>query len=69
MEVGLNRKVSRNKHELGSDIARQVEAAGRNVKQHQPGDEAFGDLSERVGAALSQSTILRFSAKKALFLI
>jgi len=29
---------------LGIDIAGQVEAAGRNVKQFQPGDEIFGDL-------------------------
>jgi len=35
------------KHTIpGIDIAGQVEAAGKNVKQFQPGDEIFGDIGD-----------------------
>src|SRR5260370_32953993 len=30
---------------LGADIAGRIEAVGRNVRQFQPGEEEFGDLS------------------------
>lgn len=42
MGVGLLKP----KHKiLGADVAGRVEAVSRNVKQFQPGDEVFGDLS------------------------
>jgi len=34
---------------LGSDIAGRIEAVGRNVKQFQPGNEIWGDLSIPLG--------------------
>jgi NADPH:quinone reductase-like Zn-dependent oxidoreductase len=35
------------KHKIpGGDVAGQIEALGRDVKQFQPGDEVFGDLGE-----------------------
>lgn len=44
--VRLMYGVLKPKHEiLGADIAGRAEAVGGNVKQFQPGDEVFGDLS------------------------
>lgn len=34
---------------LGSDIAGRIDAVGKNVKELQPGDNVFGDLSGRWG--------------------
>jgi len=34
---------------LGSDLSGRVEAVGRNMKQFQPGDEIWGDLSYPLG--------------------
>jgi NADPH:quinone reductase-like Zn-dependent oxidoreductase len=34
---------------LGSDIAGQVEMAGRNISRFQPGEEVFGDILPRLG--------------------
>ncbi len=34
---------------LGTDVAGRIEAVGRNIKQFQPGDEIWGDLSYPLG--------------------
>ncbi len=47
---------------LGIDIAGRVEAVGRNVKQFQPGDEVFGDLSECGFGAFAEYVCARENA-------
>jgi len=44
----MGKGVLRPKHRiLGADVAGRVETVGGNVKQFQPGDEVFGDISAR----------------------
>lgn len=44
--VRLNAGLSKPKNPfLGADVAGRVEAIGKNVRQFQPGDEVFGDIS------------------------
>jgi NADPH:quinone reductase-like Zn-dependent oxidoreductase len=43
----------------GADVAGRVEAVGRNVKQFQPGDEVFGDLSGWGNGSLAEYVCAR----------
>src|SRR5687767_4603063 len=43
------RKPKTHRQILGSDVARQVEPVGRNVRCFRAGDNVFGDLSGRWG--------------------
>ncbi len=47
---------------LGGDIAGRIEAVGRNVKQFQPGDEVFGDLSSCGFGAFAEYVCARENA-------
>ncbi|MCP4581100.1 MAG: NAD(P)-dependent alcohol dehydrogenase [candidate division Zixibacteria bacterium] len=44
---------------LGADVAGQVEAVGGNVKQFQPGDEVFGDVSGSGGGGFTEYVCAR----------
>ena len=47
---------------LGADIAGRVEAVGSNVKQFQPGDEGFGDISKCGYGAFAEYVCFRENA-------
>lgn len=47
---------------LGADVAGRVEAVGKNVKQFQPGDEVFGDISECGFGAFAEYVCARETA-------
>jgi NADPH:quinone reductase-like Zn-dependent oxidoreductase len=49
-------------HILGADIAGQVEAVGKNVRQFQPGDEVFGDMAENNFGGFAEYKCARESA-------
>lgn len=44
---------------LGCDVAGQVEAVGKHVRQFQPGDAVFGDISESGWGALAEYVCVR----------
>jgi NADPH:quinone reductase-like Zn-dependent oxidoreductase len=47
---------------MGSDIAGRVEAVGKDVKQFQPGDEVFGDISGSGWGGFAEYACARESA-------
>ncbi len=47
---------------LGGDIAGRVEAVGQNIKQFQPGDEVYGDLSGSGFGAFAEYVCARENA-------
>jgi len=47
---------------LGADVAGRVDTIGRDVKQFQPGDEVFGDISECGNGAYAEYVCARANA-------
>ncbi|MCH7662709.1 MAG: NAD(P)-dependent alcohol dehydrogenase [Chloroflexi bacterium] len=53
--VRLTAGLLKPKHKtLGMDVAGRIEEVGRNVKQFQPGDEVYGDISGSGGGAFAE---------------